>query len=308
MPILVFYHKGMLDEAGLEAPPTDAADTSWTTDKMLELATAMAHDVSDPTQAAWGMVFGPGQLGTYSWRWGMDPFNNEGGPELTEAYQTGKITEAFYNTPEMAEYFQWLVDNTYARQVAPRPSDTDAITQTVGWPMMSGRIGMFVDGAWQLTVFADVKPEWAWGVAPLPYGPTGINTPPLFNDSWMLSEGAAHPEEGFTFLKYLTLENGAKLYAEIAGFFPANKNNYDIFFNSMLGIPNIALDRAQLEQAILSSFEFGYPTPGKTVESYPEWNTAFNQTTAPMFNNEADVPSGLQALQEKFESIIATKA
>lgn len=308
MPVLVFYNKGMFDEAGLAVPPTDANDTSWTTDKMLEVATAMSHDVTDPTAAAWGMVFGPGQLGAYCWRWGIDPLNDQGGPELTEAYQTGKVTEAFYDRPEMAEYFQWLIDLTYKHGVAPRPSDTDAITQTVGWPMMSGRLGMYVDGAWQFTNFVSVRPEWEWGVAPLPYGPANLNTPPLFNDSWMLSSGARYPEAGFDFLKYLALENGSKLYAELTGFFPANKQNYGVFFDSVLSIPSIAMSREGLEEVFNTSFALGYPTPGKTLDGYPEWNTAFNQTTAPIWSGETPVAEGLVALQAQMDTIIATKA
>ena len=308
MPVLVFYNQAMIESAGGKRPPTDPADTSWTTDKLLELATALSHDTDNPTKAAWGMVFGPGQLGVYSWLWGIDPFNNKGGPDLTEAYKTGVVKEVFYDSPAMAAFFQWLVDLTYKNKVAPRPSDTDAITQTVGWPLMSNRIGMYVDGAWQFTVFADVKPDWKWGVSPVPYGPKGVNTPPLFNDSWMLSAKAKEPKAGFTFLKYLALENGAKLYAQLTGFFPANKQNYDLFFDSVIGIPNIAMTRDELKQVILGSFQYGYPTPGKTLESYPEWNQAFTQTTAPIFNNEAAVGDGLKAVQKKFESIIATKS
>lgn len=308
MPVVVFYNKTLLDEAGVDAPPSDVGDTSWTTDQLLELATAVASNVDDPTAATWGLVFPPGQLGTYSWLWGVDPFNAEGGPEHTEAYQTGKLTEIHYTSPKIESYFQWLVDLTYDRQIAPRPTDVDAITQTVGWPFLSGRIGFYVQLVNSLGEFLNVQPEWEVGIAPLPYGPSGSNTTPLYNDSWMLSAGSAHPEEGYTFLKYLGLENGAKLYAEIAGFFPANKENYDIYFDSALNIPNLAVDRAGLEQAILGPFDTGFPSPGKTLESFPEWNTVFNQTTAPIFNNETSVADGLSALQANFEATIASKA
>ncbi len=308
MPVLTFYNKANFDEAGLPVPPTDGNDKSWNLDKMLEAASAMAHDVDDPTKAAWGMSFPTGQLGAYCWRWGIDPFNNQGGPELTEAYQTGKVTEAFYDRPEMAEFFQWHIDLTYKHGVAPRPSDTDAMTQTVGWPIMSGRLGMAVDGAWQFTNFVSVQPEWEWGVAPLPYGPADLNTPPLFNDSWMLSAGAKFPEAGFDFLKYLAMENGSKLYAEMTGFFPANKENYGIFFDAIQAIPSFAMTREGIEEVFSTSFALGYPTPGKTLDGFPEWNTAFNQTTAPMLNNETTVAEGLVTLQTQMETIIATKA
>jgi len=308
MPVLAFYNKALFDEAGVPVPPSDASDTSWTLDKMFESATALSHDVDDPTKAAWGMVFPAGQLGVYSWGWGIDPFNDKGGPELTEAYQTGKLSAAYYDRPEMAEYFQWIVDLTHKYGVAPRPSDTDAMTQTSGWPLMTGRIAMFVDGAWQITNFVTVQPEWEWGLAPMPYGPAGVNTPPLFNDSWMLSEGAAQPEAGFDFLKYLALENGAKLYAELTGFFPANKDNYGVFFDATMAIPSFAMTREELEQVFASSFALGYPTPGKTLENYPELNTAFNQTTAPIWNAETPVAEGLVGLQAQMDTIIATHA
>ena len=98
------------------------------------------------------------------------------------------------------------------------------MTQTVGWPhdeRPPGHVLWTAPGS--SPTLSRVKPEWKWGVAPLPYGPAGVNTPPLFNDSWMLSAGAKIPEAGFDFLKYLALENGSKIYAEMTGFFPANK-------------------------------------------------------------------------------------
>lgn len=306
LPTVVYYNADLLEKAGAELPTIDSYDKSWTTDEMLLRAKAVAHDISDPTKAEWGMVFGTGQLGVLSWLWGVDPFNDKGGPEYTEAYKTGILTEVYYDAPKFIEFVQWVRDLIYEHQISPRPSDTDAIQQTVGWPMMSGRIGMYINGLWAVADFANVQPSWKWGIAVLPYGPAEVNTRPLYNDSWMLSGQAREPEAGFTLLRYLALENGAKLYAEISGFFPANKNNYDIWYDSTMKIPNLVLSREELREVTLGSFEHGYPTPGKTLDSYPQLNQAFNQTTAPIWNNETTVPEGMAAVQEKFESIIET--
>lgn len=308
MPTIVFYNADLFEEAGVDLPPTDWDDTSWTTDEMLLRARAIAKDTDDPTKAIYGMVFGSGQLGVFSWLWGVDPFNDKGGPEFTEAYKTGIVTEVHYDSPKFAEFIQWVHDLTYVEKVTPRPSDIDAIRQTVGWPMMSGRIAMYINGAWAFTNFQDVKPSWKWGAAAMPYGPAGVDTTPLFNDSWMLGAGAKEPEAGFQLLKYLALENGAKLYAEITGFFPANKENYGIFFDATMNIPNIVLTRDELEQVILGAFSHGYVTPGKTLDSYPEWNQAFNQTIGPIWNDEVSVEEGLQQVQQQFETIMASKA
>ncbi|MEM7533116.1 MAG: substrate-binding domain-containing protein [Chloroflexota bacterium] len=308
LPTVLYYNKDIFDEAGVEAPPMDWTDTSWTTDAVLERATGVSTDIDDPANAVWGSIFGNGQLGVFGWLWGIDPFSGNSGPEETEAYKTGIVTEVHYDHPTMAQFIQWVRDLTYVHQVSPRPSDTDAIQQTVGWPMMSGRIGMAINGLWSVTNFAAVEPSWNWGIAPFPYGVSGANTSPLFNDSWMLSAGTPHPEEGFELLKYLGLGNGAKLYAEISGFFPANKDNYSVWFDSTMSIPNIVHTREELETVVLDAFTYGYVTPGKTLDSYPEWNRAFNQTIGPVWNDEATPEEGLQAVQAQFESIIASKA
>ncbi|MCD6291277.1 MAG: extracellular solute-binding protein [Anaerolineae bacterium] len=306
MPTIVFYNKDHFDEAGVEPPPIDWADKSWTLDALLEKATALAHDVEDPRKVVWGVYFWYMQLGTASWLWDVDPFNNKGGPQYTEAYKTGLVTEVYYNAPKMVEAMQWIADLTYKHKVNPRPTDMDAMQQASGWPMMTGKLAMTVDGGWHFSEFVDVQPSWKWGAAPLPYGPTGVNTTPLYNDSWMLCAKAKHPKEGFQLLEYLTLGNGAKLYAEMTGFFPANKTFYDIWFDSVSKVPSLALTRDELVQVVSNSFKYGFATPGKTLDRYPELNSAFSQTTAPIWNGEVSVPEGMDVVQKKFESLIAT--
>lgn len=309
LPTLVYYNLDVLEEAGAQVPPIDWTDTSWTTDAMLESATTTARDMDDPTKAQYGMIFGTGQLGVFKWLWGGDPFNGVGGPEHTEAYKTGIVTEAFYDSETMNTFISWVYDSIYgSAPVSPRPSDTDAIQQLVGWPMMSGRIGMAISGAWSVTNFASVQPSWRWGIGAFPYGPAGVNTSPLFNDSWMLGKGAAEQEAGFRFLRYLALEKGAELYAQITGFFPAHKENYPIYFDSLMNIPNFALSREEAETAMLDAFNYGYVTPGKTLDSYPEWNRTFNQTMGPIWNAEVSVAEGLQHVQGQMESVIESKS
>ena len=306
MPVLMFYNKSLFDEAGVAPPPMDWGDKSWTNDKLLEVSSEIAHDVDDPTKAVYAIDFEAGQLGVSSWRWGRDPFNGKGGPELTEAYQTGLVTEAFYTDPQVVAMHQFRCDLAFKHHVMPRPSDTDLLKQVQNFTLMTGRIAMAIAGGWQFTQFLAVKPSWEWGVAPIPYGPAGVNTAPLFNDSWMLSQGAAHPEEGFKFLTYLTVGKGAEHYARITGFISANKTLYDVFFDAIAEVPNLAMSKEQLRKTTLAAFDYGYVTPGKTLDRYPEWNQAYNQTTGPMWNDEVSVEEGMATVQEKMENLIAT--
>ena len=305
MPVILFYNRDLFDKAGVDPPPKDWSDTSWTTDKLLEVSRKLSHDVDDPTKAEWGVDFETGQLGVMSWAWGADPFNDKGGPELTQAYQDGIVTEAFYTAPKVMAMHKYRSDLAFEHKVSPRPSDTDILKQVQNFTLMTGRIAMTNAGGWQFNQFLVVKPSWKWGVAPLPYGPGGKNTSPLFNDSWMLSAGCREPDAGFELLTYLTVGKGAEHYARITGFMAANTNLYSIFFDSIAEVPNLAMTREEVEATTLQAFEYGYVTPGKTLDRYPEWNNAYNQTTSPIWNNEVSVEEGMQGVQEKFESLIA---
>jgi multiple sugar transport system substrate-binding protein len=305
MPVVIYYNKDILDAAGVKPPPADWSDKSWTYDALLQTATKSTKDLADLKKAQWGVAFLEYHLGTLgAWAYGVDPFNNKGGPQMSDAYKTGKPTDCFFDQPKIVEFMQWMIDLTHKHKVAPRPSDTDAMNQAVGWSYLSGRIGMTNEGVWRLGDIIKTNPAFKWGVGALPYGPVGMNTAPLFNDSWMLGAKCKQPQAGFKFLKYLTLENGAKLYAEQVGFFPAKKDLYNAFFDSIMKVPNIAMTRDDLVKAITGGFGGGFPTPGKTIDRFPEFNTAWNQTTAPMKNGEATVPDGMKAVQAKFKSLI----
>ncbi len=306
MPVVVFYNKDLFDKNSAKLPSTDWGDKTWTNATFAEAAGKIAKNLDDPKKAEWGGVYWEGHLGTLLfWGYGVDGFNNQGGPDKTTGYKTGKLTEAYLDQPKCIEAMQWMIDLTHKSKVAPRPSDTDALNQAVGWSFLSGRVGMFIDGAWRLGDLLKTKPTWKWGLAPLPYGPVGVNTSPLFNDSWMLAAKAKNPDAGFKFLKYLALENGAKLYAEMSGFFPAKKDLYDLFFDSIMKAENFGMTRGDLAKALTGGFATGFPTPGKTLDRFPELNTAWTQTTAPMKNGEATVPAGMKAVQAKFKSLIS---
>ncbi len=96
------------------------------------------------------------------------------------------MTEAFYDAPKFATAMQWYADLALKAKVSPHPSDVQALSQGVANPFVTGRIGMWVSGQFSFTVVANAKPKWQWGIAALPYGPAGLNTSPLYNDSFFL--------------------------------------------------------------------------------------------------------------------------
>lgn len=302
-PTVIFYNRDLYEKDGLKLPPVDWADRSWTTDALLDNARKLAKDTTDPTKAVFGLNAGTAQLGITSWLWDGDPFNNQGGPEFTEAYKTGVITQVHYNGPKMLATLTWLADLILRDRVAPRPADTQALQQMVTWAFLTGRVAMDQQILYNAISFLTVATPFRWGIAPLPYGPGGRNTNPLFNDSWMLGAKCKQPQEGFAFLKYLAFGNGARLYAAFSGCLPANRNLYPVWFDAMMKT-NCGMTRADLEKAVVPALDYGFETPGKTLDRFPDLSKVYGQAVAPIWTGERSVQDALDACQKGFEVLI----
>ncbi len=306
-PIVTFYNMDLFDKAGVKYPTVDWADKSWNNEAYEKMAASLTKNVDDPKTAVWGGSYYEGQLGVgLFWRYGIDPFNNTGGPEKTDGYKTGKLTNVYYDQPKYIEAMQWLVDLTWKKKVSPRTSDTDALNQAVGWFFLSGRVAMAGEGTWRLGDIFKAKPAWKWGIAPLPFGPAGTNICPTFNDSWMLSSKSKNPDAGWKFLKFVGLEDGAKMYADTTGFMPAKKDLFNNFFDSIMKAEGFGMKREDLVKVLTDGFKVSFPAPGKTIDRFPEFNTAYNQTTGPIKNNEKPVEVGMKEVQAKFKSLITS--
>jgi multiple sugar transport system substrate-binding protein len=300
----LFYNATLFKKAGLKLPPSSWTDTSWTLDRMLESAQKMTHDINNPQKGEWGVVFSAQQLGVMSWLWGIDPFNEKGGPQYTKAYQTAKLTHVYYTNSKFVEAMQWIADLPLKYKAGPLPADINAIEQGLGDPFITGRVGLYLNGQWELQSLKTIGPKWQWGVAPLPWGPGKVNTTPLYNDSWLLGKKAKQPEAGFEFLKYLTMGPPATGYSEGTGFFPALLSLYDKAVASYAAIPGASQSKEEIKAVLTGAFSHGYVTPGKTLANYNEFNTAWGQGTSPIWNGQATAAAQLPKVQQKFQNII----
>ena len=306
-PTILYYNKDLFDKAGVKPPSSDWSDKEWTTEAMATAAQKMSHDQTDPRKGEWGMIFDGQQLGVTSWLWGVDPYNNQGGPQKTEAYQTGKVTEAFYDAPKFATAMQWVADLSLKQKVSPHPSDVNALSQGVGTPFLTGRIGMWVSGQFSMSNVKNANPKWKWGIAALPYGPAGLNTSPLFNDSFFLGKGAKQIDEGWQFLKFLTMDTPAEDYSQSTAFWPTRVDLWDKSAAAYAKIPGATQSADEIKKVITGAFAQGFVTPGKTLDRYVELNNAWTQTSATIWTGQTPVPDGLKQVQAKISSIVSAK-
>jgi multiple sugar transport system substrate-binding protein len=99
-------------------------------------------------------------------------------------------TKVTLETPAAIEGLQYLHDLIFKYQVWPNP-ETLKDYNTVTGLFTSGRVGMYLDGMWQMPACKTIK-RFEWGVAPLPHN-TKIATG-YYIDGWFVPKGAPHPD------------------------------------------------------------------------------------------------------------------
>jgi len=204
-PHMVFYNKTMLEEAGVDAPPTDWADKSWTYDRYLELAKALTKKEGDTVTQ-----FGTTQPFNYwaaGWLFGGDWWP-------LDTYETGIITEFTGDKDQKTmDAVQWVADLMLKEGVAPTPAQSQQLQVGVSTPFfMTGKVAMEFNNIGQLSQYAAIK-DFEWGVAPTPFPNDGSDRHlHVWIDFWSMIKGVKNLEGAWKYLKFMSSEEAHKIY------------------------------------------------------------------------------------------------
>ncbi|OXS53880.1 hypothetical protein B1A99_28705 [Cohnella sp. CIP 111063] len=201
----LFYNKKLFREAGLdpENPPKTIAELDAAAEK-LTTKKGNRYDVL-------GFIPWMGQGGVLTWGWAFGGKYQD--PE------TGKITA---NDPQIVKALEWQAGYAQKYQVQAVNDFASAVGGDIN-PFAAGKVAMMVGGSWEISQFNTV-PDLEYGVTPLPT-PTGTD----FNTwaggwSFVVPKGAKNKDAAFTFAKFMSMEDGAKNYAEKTGWFVCQKD------------------------------------------------------------------------------------
>ncbi|NUW44140.1 ABC transporter substrate-binding protein [Nonomuraea rhodomycinica] len=166
--MLLWYAKDALAEAGVAAPPADAA-SAWTWDQLVENAYKLTVDQNgkhpdesgfDPKQIR---QFGISSSITYGAAW--YGFLRSNGADFAD--EAGK--RCLLDTPEAIKVFQNLQDLIYKHRVMPGPGQLAATGDDVPGTnvlLKTKRVAMVVDGHWSLLDMNQSKVNYGIGVLP----------------------------------------------------------------------------------------------------------------------------------------------
>ncbi|AZN40123.1 ABC transporter substrate-binding protein [Paenibacillus albus] len=195
----MYYNKTLMKQAGLdpEKPPTT-----------LEELDAMAEK-----------IFKKGKNGKYD-QIGFIPWMNQGF-FYTQAWNWGgKWEDADHNLtpndPQNVKALQWMADYAKKYDIANLTSFSDAMGQTGMNPIWSGKVGFAFDGNWVLNDLAKYKPNFEWGVAPMPAAEGHPSVTWVGGWSYVIPKGSKHEQAAYEFLKFVAGKEGTLDYAKRA--------------------------------------------------------------------------------------------
>lgn len=204
-PHVIFYNKTLFQAAGVEAPPTDWGDKSWTYDSFREKAMALAKTEADTTtQFGASFVFNNWPAG---WLFGGDWFPKE-------TYEKGIIEAYIGDTDEKTiAAVQWFADLMLKDKAAPTPAQSQQLQSGVSTPFfMTGKVAMELGNIGSLSQYATIN-EFEWGTAALPFPPDGSDRHMhVWIDFWSMIKGVKNLEGSWEFLKFMVSEEAQKVY------------------------------------------------------------------------------------------------
>lgn len=297
LPILtggsfIFYNQNLFDAAGVSYPTTNWDDTSWTYDAFLEKCKALTKTSAtfDPAKDIFGCNLGFWPNDAFAWMWGQDFYPDS-------AYQTGFADTAYLDKPAVIAAFQAKQDIVWKLHYQPDPAQASAFT---GDLFATGKVAMNLTGVWGW--WQNIT-DFKWGVGALPYGAPGRKDV-VFTDPWMLSSKSPHPEEAWTFLKYLVSPDVQASWTKLTGAPPVRASLLDGWYKQF---PSMKPEG--VKEVFEGSLKYGRESPNHLLVKFDQLNQVVGSAVDPISNNDktaADaLPAANTALIEALKSIQA---
>lgn len=228
-PSFVIYNVDMFDAAGLDYPPADYSDTTWTMDEVRNRALLMTLDSNgnDATSAdfnpddivQWGFSDAWTDMRGLLTRWGAPGI----GRPTSDDFKT-----AVANNEEWVYGLQWYSDGMWVDRFIPNAEQVSSMETIGGSPLESGMLAMFYTHTWYLgEAILDLPFEVQVGAAP--FNQKGERIARIHADNFTIPESAEHKEEAWEVMKWLTAPEQIVDVCLIYGCIPARISVADAF-------------------------------------------------------------------------------
>lgn len=279
-PLVIWYNKTLLQEAGVTEMPADQYEAgTWNWDTFQSMLDAIHESGKTPfvLDSWWAL--------RYSW------VTNNGGA----IYADGKFVAN--EDPKSMEAFQWLSDNIAAEKIVfsgslPEGQGGDAM-------FMSNQLGFVSLGRWGLPLFRE-NTNLDSDIVPYPTN-TGNKIEPsgVAVAYWMMNATLDHPEEAFAFYTHFVSPEGQQARLDTGG----------NAVPSIEGVEEVVLsdDLPEHKQYSLDARDVGYG-PLAEEAGTPGLSTELNDLFEVLWLDGGDVQAALDEIATTANTMIAEAA
>ncbi len=149
-----------------------------------------------------------------------------------------------------------------------------------------------VTGGWGWYQFSDIK-DFKMGVAALPYG-NAARKDVQFADPWIMSSKTPHPNEAWTFFKFLISKETMASLVNVTHNPPVRLSLVQDWYKT---IPNMTVD--EVKAAFDGSLKYGKESPNHLLVRFDQLDQVVGAALDPINNNKATAADTLPAANQK---------
>jgi len=303
----VYVNKNLLEEAGVDLPPTDWNDTSWTWDEMLRLGKKLTHDYDDIQKAVYGVSFPQLNLEGLPLIWGHMVWDDK-------AYDTGFVTKLECADDISIKAYQARHDLMYKHRVMPDQSIDEALSE-LGGTFQSSKTALFGMGGWGHWVYKGIWKEeeageqaFKWRACALPYGDPTYKGPRAILYTEVLNITAGLPQDeleaSWEFLQSIVSKEGQWGLSKATGHPPSLKSILEDYFDTYEG----CMTHQEAEEGFLGAYDYGVESSNHLLVRWEELNEIWTNLLGSLWNQPdakaAEVmPKVQEAVQEAADRI-----
>lgn len=275
----IYYNQKLLEDAGVETPPTNWDDKTWTWDKVIELSKKLTKNVGDRSNAQYGLGTAVLNLEGPPSMWGNEVWTDE-------AYETGLSGPIKVTDEKSVASFQALHDAIHVHKVTPDPATTAAL-DNLGGAFATGRMAMAMSGGWGHWTWAELINDpngFCWGVAPMPFGsPDAKNRTVIYTDPWSITSDLedAEKQDAWTFVKFLVSEDQARKYMQSAGVPPTQTKLLGEYYKQFAK----CMPEAKMKEVFEGAFTHGRESSNHLLVKWDELDRVWQNNLSSFWNN-----------------------
>ena len=273
---VVMYNKDMLQAKGVDEP-TD----TWTHDDFAQFASKM----TDSANGVYGTDLWPGTYYDFG-----DLVRDLGGDVISE---DGKKF-LFGTDDKNKQVIQWLIDLRTKLKAAPSRA---VMQQEQIFP--SGKIASTATNAVSVkSIIKQIGNKFKWGVVLGPTGPGGLRGYDSFSAHWNTYAKSKYGEQAYDLIMTLTSKEAALYAIQTDGQVPSRLSVWQAPES------NADTDVFKRVAAWIGDGKSKGPFPLPANLRYTELETAYENTSFPMFYGEVDMATGVEQVQAACQKIM----